>query len=149
MRHTCDWEGCTEEGIYRAPKGHRTEGDYHNFCLEHVRHYNTAFNFFAGMNADEVEEHVSRSAQTDGRPSWGFGAKAGRSLRPAHAARQTSRSDAKRFNDPLNIFARYAWSQSKAAAARTGKAPPRARPPRPRNARHPRQGGYRRDQAGL
>ena len=149
VRHACDWEGCTEEGIYRAPKGHRTEGDYHNFCLEHVRHYNTAFNFFAGMNADEVEEHVSRSAQTDGRPSWGFGAKAGAASGPRMPRGKPADPTAKRFNDPLNIFARYAWSQSKAPQQRTGKAAPRARPPRPRNARHPRQGGYRRDQAGL
>ena len=111
-RHVCDWEGCDKSGIYRAPKGNRSEGEYHNFCLEHVRHYNTAFNFFAGMNADEVEEHVSRSAQTDGRPSWGFGAKPG-AARPAHArAMPTGRR--KRFSDPLNIFARYAWAQSQA-----------------------------------
>lgn len=108
VKHTCDWEGCEEEGVYRAPKGHRSEGEYHNFCLEHVRHYNTAFNFFAGMNADEVEEHLSRTAQTDGRPSWGFGAK------PGSAGPQRPRDPTgKRFSDPLNIFARYAWAQSK------------------------------------
>ena len=71
----CSWEGCDRDGIYRAPKGHRAVGEYHSFCLEHVRHYNTAFNFFAGMSTDQVEEHLSRSAQTDGRPSWGMGAK--------------------------------------------------------------------------
>ena len=72
----CAWEGCDQPGAFRAPKGHRAEGEYHNFCLEHVRHYNHAFNFFSGMNPDEMESHLNRSAQTDGRPSWGFGAKA-------------------------------------------------------------------------
>jgi DnaJ-domain-containing protein 1 len=108
VTHACDWEGCEEEGVYRAPKGHRSVGEYHHFCLEHVRHYNTAFNFFAGMNTDQVEEHLSRSAQTDGRPSWGFGAKPG-ATGPQRPRDPTGR----RFSDPLNIFARYAWSQSK------------------------------------
>jgi DnaJ-domain-containing protein 1 len=108
VRHACDWEGCEEEGVYRAPKGNRSVGEYHHFCLEHVRHYNTAFNFFEGMNADQVEEHVSRSAQTDGRPSWGFGAKPG-AAQPQRPRDPTGR----RFSDPLNIFARYAWAQSK------------------------------------
>ena len=113
QHHRCDWEGCEEEGIYRAPKGHRTEGEYHHFCLEHVRHYNTAFNFFAGMNADEVEEHLSRTAQTDGRPSWGFGAKPGAGPGPRMPRGKNADPTGRRFNDPLNIFARYAWAQSK------------------------------------
>ena len=72
----CAWEGCDRPGLYRAPKGNRAVGEYHNFCLEHVRHYNTAFNFFAGMSPEEMEANVNRSMETDGRPSWGFGAKA-------------------------------------------------------------------------
>ena len=54
VEHVCDWEGCELAGEYRAPKGARSEGQYHHFCLEHVRHYNTAFNFFAGMEKDEL-----------------------------------------------------------------------------------------------
>ena len=45
----CGWEGCDQPGLYRAPKGARAIGEYHHFCLEHVRHYNQVFNFFAGM----------------------------------------------------------------------------------------------------
>jgi DnaJ-domain-containing protein 1 len=108
----CAWEGCEANGIYRAPKGHRAEGEYHNFCLEHVRHYNTAFNFFSGMDASAVEEHLSRSAQTDGRPSWGLGAKPGKAgpRMPNVKARDPN---AKRFADPLHIFARYARAQAR------------------------------------
>ena len=65
----CAWEGCDRPGLYKAPKGHRLEGEYHNFCLEHVRHYNTAFNFFSGMSADDIETHVNETNATAGRPS--------------------------------------------------------------------------------
>jgi DnaJ-domain-containing protein 1 len=108
----CDWEGCDQPGIYRAPKGNRAVGEYHNFCLEHVRHYNTAFNFFAGMSPEEMEAHLRRTAETDGRPSWGFGAKPGNPgpKMPRGAARDPRMHG---YGDPFNVFARYAWQQSK------------------------------------
>ena len=109
----CAWEGCSERGLYRAPKGNRVEGEYHNFCLEHVRHYNAAFNFFSGMQPEEMADHVSRSTQTDGRPSWGLGAKPGRSAGPRMPNGKLRNPEAKRFSDPLHIFARYARSQAR------------------------------------
>ena len=35
IEHVCDWEGCQLAGEYRAPKGARSEGQYHPFgrCL--------------------------------------------------------------------------------------------------------------------
>ena len=108
----CAWEGCDRPGIYRAPKGNRAIGEYHNFCLEHVRHYNNGFNFFAGMSSAEMEEHLHRTAETDGRPSWGFGTKPG-NPGPRMPRAHARDPNAKRFSDPLNIFARYAWAQSK------------------------------------
>lgn len=118
----CAWEGCEEDGVYRAPKGHRAVGEYHNFCLEHVRHYNNAFNFFAGMNPDEVEEHVSRSPQTDDRPSWSTSAGAKSTYRGPRAPQGRPRTEhERRINDPLNVFARYAWSQSKRPAGERAK----------------------------
>jgi len=108
----CAWDGCGQPGEFRAPKGNRAEGEYHNFCLEHVRHYNNSFNFFSGMKTDEMEEHLNRSAQTDGRPSWGFGAKAG-SAGPRMPKSPPRDPNAKRFSDPLHIFARYARAQAR------------------------------------
>jgi hypothetical protein len=105
----CAWEGCREPGLYRAPKGARAAGQYHNFCLEHVRHYNQVFNFFSGMKPDEMEAYLRREQETDGRPSWGFGARAGSGPSGAQGARSAERRTA----DPLNIFARYAWRQSR------------------------------------
>ena len=104
----CDWEGCTQPGEYRAPKGNRAVGEYHNFCLEHVRHYNQVFNFFAGMKPDEMEKHLRREQETDGRPSWGFGAKASaQTAGPRMPRRDASGAGQRRFSDPLHVWARY------------------------------------------
>ena len=111
----CAWEGCDQPGIYKAPKGHRFEGQYHHFCLEHVRHYNTAFNFFADMTEAERERHLYTTAQTDGRPSWGLGTKPGVNSGPrmpkGNPGAQTRRAD------PLNFWARYAHRNARAGAA--------------------------------
>lgn len=112
----CGWEGCAQPGIYKAPKGHRFEGEYHHFCLEHVRHYNTAFNFFADMSEAEREKHLYTTSQTDGRPSWGLGSKPGAYSGPRMPKRDASAPKAKRFSDPLHIWARYARANARGPA---------------------------------
>lgn len=108
----CAWEGCDQPGIYRAPKGHRFEGEFHHFCLEHVRHYNAAFNYFADMTEAERERHLYRSAETDGRPSWGLGSKPGAYNGPRMPKRDPG-ATGKRFSDPLHIWARYARANAR------------------------------------
>jgi DnaJ-domain-containing protein 1 len=105
----CSWEGCAELGLYRAPKGHRSEGEFHNFCLEHVRHYNTAFNFFSGMDPDQLEEALHKPQAAAARPAFGLNNKTG----APKMRRMRARDPNQRFGDPLNIFARYNWAQSK------------------------------------
>lgn len=112
----CDWEGCDLPGTYRAPKGSRAVGEYHHFCLQHVRHYNNAFNFFDGMSNEEMESHMRRFSETDGRPSWGFGSKA--DTNTPRRPRNTNPEGRRGMADPLNIFARYTWQQSKGTKTR-------------------------------
>lgn len=108
----CEWEGCEEAGDYRAPKGHRSEGQYHHFCLEHVRHYNTAFNFFSGMDKDELEEALHAPPKAESRSSFATG-NPGRGPR---VARETLRPG-DRFGDPFGVFARYRHRQGQKPAA--------------------------------
>ena len=68
----CDWPGCREAGGFRAPKSRTRLNDYHWFCLEHVRPYNKAWNFCAGMTDNEVEASI-RSDTTWNRPTWPLG----------------------------------------------------------------------------
>jgi hypothetical protein len=69
---SCEWEGCTEPGLYPAPKGRGQEGQYHRFCLNHVREYNKSYNYFAGLPDDEVVKH-QKNDTIGHRPTWFIG----------------------------------------------------------------------------
>ncbi|MDH3579214.1 MAG: molecular chaperone DnaJ, partial [Hyphomicrobiales bacterium] len=47
---SCDWSGCTRAAQHPAPRGRDREGQYFNFCLDHVRQYNKSYNYFNGMS---------------------------------------------------------------------------------------------------
>lgn len=68
----CNWKGCTKPGEHRAPKGRNREGEYYNFCLEHVRAYNKNYNYFSGMSDEQVSDY-QESALTGHRPTWKLG----------------------------------------------------------------------------
>jgi hypothetical protein len=57
-RRGCDRPGCDETGEFRAPgdraSGFDGPGDYRWFCLDHVREFNSGYDWFEGMNADEI-----------------------------------------------------------------------------------------------
>lgn len=68
----CDHAGCKGPGDYRAPKSRRQLKEYYYFCFEHVQAYNKAWNYHAGMSAEEIEAHI-RAAVIGERPLWPLG----------------------------------------------------------------------------
>jgi curved DNA-binding protein CbpA len=68
----CAHPDCAEGGLYRAPKSRDRLNDYVWFCLDHVREYNQAWDYFSGMNQGEIERHV-REDVVGGRPTWPLG----------------------------------------------------------------------------
>jgi hypothetical protein len=68
----CDHASCGAKGDYRAPKSREMLNDYYFFCLDHVRDYNKAWDYFAGLSPDEVETY-NRKATVWERPSWPMG----------------------------------------------------------------------------
>lgn len=84
----CEWSECGEEGLYRAPRSREALRSYHWFCLVHVRRYNSAWNYYAGMNDAEVEADI-RMDTVWGRPSWPLGG---------------GRADFGRLDDVFGIF---------------------------------------------
>lgn len=64
----CEMLGCSEKGHHKAPK-HRGLNEYYYFCLEHVKDYNRAWNFFDGMSDSEVQDQLRRDFYGD-RPTW-------------------------------------------------------------------------------
>ena len=68
----CDCPGCSASGEFPAPKGRHQLRQYYWFCLDHVREYNRAWDFYAGMSVAEIEAEM-RSDATWQRPSWPLG----------------------------------------------------------------------------
>ena len=57
----CAHPGCDAPGEFRAPpQGDGRVGDrppeWRWLCLDHVREFNTRYNFFSGMSTDEIED---------------------------------------------------------------------------------------------
>jgi hypothetical protein len=58
---SCDRPGCEHWGEFRAPPadGRRTglegPGEWRWFCLDHVREFNSGYNYFSGMSPDEID----------------------------------------------------------------------------------------------
>ncbi len=69
----CQWKGCDKPGPHKAPKGRGREGQYFQFCVEHVRQYNLSYNYFDGMNDSEVADY-HKDSLTGHRPTWKMGA---------------------------------------------------------------------------
>jgi len=78
----CDHPGCLAGGDFRAPKSRLQLHEYFWFCLEHIRAYNAAWNYYAGMNEAEIEAEIRHDTVWQ-RPSWKLGDRHG----PAYADR--------------------------------------------------------------
>jgi len=117
----CEWPDCKAPATHRAPKGRLREREYWQFCLDHVREYNHSYNFFAGMNPDDIARY-QKEAVIGHRPTWKMGMNGGR---------PTSRSRKSRFEpefdgavDPFGVFREFggpagARSDTARAEART------------------------------
>lgn len=111
-RAQCAWAGCTLPAAHKAPRGHGREGHY-LFCLDHVRQYNKAYNHFANMNPEEIEEYILRNGSSgSARPDWDARADNKPSGRKGTGWRPRDWSG-KRINDPFNVFARYNRNQAR------------------------------------
>ena len=65
----CDHDLCTELGKYKAPKSRLQLNEYYLFCLKHVTAYNKSWDFYKGLNVDQIELSIRKDAVWD-RPSW-------------------------------------------------------------------------------
>lgn len=89
----CAVPGCGAEATHKAPRSRRELDRYVWFCLEHVREYNAAWNYYAGMDEGQIEAH-RREDVTWRRPTWPLGA--GRDTRRERWAAE--------IDDPLDLL---------------------------------------------
>ena len=68
----CDAPGCQNQASHRAPVSRDNLDRFYWFCLDHVREYNQAWNYYEGMSEDEIEAHRRRDTVWQ-RPTWPLG----------------------------------------------------------------------------
>jgi hypothetical protein len=117
----CEWPDCQAPATHRAPKGRLREREYWCFCLEHVREYNHAYNFFAGMSMDDIARY-QKDAVIGHRPTWKMGMNGGRPSSRSHSSR--FRAEFSGPHDPFSLFRDFD------AGAQTRSSPRHARPVR-------------------
>lgn len=121
----CDRPGCANHGEYRAPKDRSQLGEYYWFCLEHVREYNAAWDFYKGADAATLEKE--KRADTIGRrPTWPLGLGMGGAKRAQRMDREAMEEALRRWFDSGDIPGFGAGR-----AKRAGTQEPRKRPPAP------------------
>ena len=54
MKNICDWNNCFEIGEYRAPIEKDNSKSYRLLCLAHVKEFNKNWNYFSGMNDEQI-----------------------------------------------------------------------------------------------
>jgi hypothetical protein len=110
----CDHDGCREAGEFRAPGERRPgfdgPGEWRWFCLDHVRAFNSRYNFFDGMSADEIQdaqtpyggwERETRafSPNPAGGPRWADFVDPLDAISARFAAREQPRSDGRPLSE--------------------------------------------------
>lgn len=112
----CAEPGCDQPGEFRAPAGHARggydgPGEYRWLCLDHVRAFNSGYNYFQGMTPDEIHEAQRPYAGWE-RETRAFAATGGADRPPRWAD----------FADPLDaIGARFRDRMKDRAERKDGK----------------------------
>lgn len=93
----CEWEGCNNKGEHKAPRSRTDVHDYQWLCLVHVREFNKSWNFFDGMDDDDVKKY-QKDSSLGHRPTWKMGDKA------AHPGARRGLDETS--EDPFRLFER-------------------------------------------
>ncbi len=114
----CDIAGCAEDGGYRAPKSRANLNEYWWFCLEHVRVYNSSWDFYKGMTPGQIEAQLRADSRWQ-RPSWPLGRMGGGAI------------DEEALRDPLGVLSagRMQAEARRRAREERDEAPVRLRDP--------------------
>jgi DnaJ-class molecular chaperone with C-terminal Zn finger domain len=100
---TCQWDGCDQPGVHRAPVGRNAEGQFFLFCFEHVKEYNKGYNYFSGLSDSEIARY-QKEAITGHRPTWTMGVNKSARSSPLHSTlRSGSAASNARLKDPFGF----------------------------------------------
>ena len=69
LEQKCAHINCNKIGNFKAPISRENINEYIYFCIEHIREYNKKWNYYEGLNNEEIESEI-RKATTWERPTW-------------------------------------------------------------------------------
>ena len=72
MKNICEWGNCEQSGDFKAPIEKDNSKNYRWLCEEHIKLFNKSWNYFEGMNQNEIENFI-KSDITWHRPTQKFG----------------------------------------------------------------------------
>ena len=58
MKNICDWNNCSMEGLYKAPKERDNSKNFRLLCLKHIKEFNKNWNYFSGMSDQQIMEFL-------------------------------------------------------------------------------------------
>ena len=58
MKNICEWNNCKEIANYKAPVEKDNSKKYRMLCLKHVKEFNKNWNYFSGMNDEQIIEFI-------------------------------------------------------------------------------------------
>lgn len=97
----CEWKGCDEKGIYRAPKNRENLREFRWFCLEHVREYNKNWNYFSGLSQKEIEKEL-KADFTWHLPTWPINGKHTYNIKDELNILKQNKKNKNKNNKPIN-----------------------------------------------
>ena len=71
MKNICDWNSCNKPGDYKAPVERDNSRKYRLLCLEHIREFNKNWNYFRGMDDQQIFDFI-KSDLTWHKPTQSF-----------------------------------------------------------------------------
>ena len=71
MKNICDWNNCFEKGDFKAPVEKDNSKKYRLLCLTHVKEFNKNWNYFSGMNDEQIFSFL-KSDMTWHKPTQSF-----------------------------------------------------------------------------
>ena len=89
-----------------------------------MRHYNKAYNYFAGMNDDEIADHATQMNAPGSKETWAFGSNRFGKSNPQPKQYKARDYTGSQFRDVNGVFARLR-SRARQDAGNKGEAPER------------------------
>ena len=105
MKNICDWNNCKEIANYKAPVEKDNSKKFRMLCLAHVKEFNKNWNYFSGMNDDQIMNFL-KSDMTWHKPTQSFSS-SDNFFKVLWNNTLSDEADKNKFNSELNYMRQF------------------------------------------